>query len=188
MGSAIIHQGLRGRSCGTRASCLPSFPLAARRRGGCRSLSSALGCLVPPVLRSAKWDRSDSSWLGRLHVYVDGVKIGAAPVFRCLQSKVSPGSHSVRIRLWWMKSKPVTIEVNPGDSVRLEGIASVLDPVSVMPCVWELGCGVPNAEIALWLSGSPDLSSNCDNTSQRPRGAPVLTAGTECHHAPIDRH
>jgi hypothetical protein len=76
------------------------------------------------VLNGCRW--MGDPWLGRVHVYVDGVKIGVAPVFRCLQSKVSPGSHSVRIRLWWMKSKPVTIEVNPGDSVRLEGCASVL--------------------------------------------------------------
>jgi hypothetical protein len=75
------------------------------------------------VLNSCRW--MGDPWLGRLHVYVDGVKIGVAPMFRCLQSKVSPGSHSVHIRLWWMKSKPVTIEVNPGDSVRLEGSASV---------------------------------------------------------------
>jgi hypothetical protein len=75
------------------------------------------------VLNGCRW--MGDPWLGRLHVYVDGVKIGVAPVFRCLQSKVSPGSHSVHVRLWWMKSKPVAVEVNPGDSVRLEGSASV---------------------------------------------------------------
>lgn len=76
------------------------------------------------VLNGCRW--MGDPWFSRLHVYVDGAKIGVAPMFRCLQSKVSPGSHSVHIRLWWMKSKPVTVEVNPGDSVRLEGSSSVL--------------------------------------------------------------
>lgn len=93
------------------------------------------------VLNGCRW--MGDPCLGRVHVYVDGIKIGVAPVFRCLQSKVSPGSHSVRIRLWWMKSKPVTVEVNPGASVRLKGSASVLGSRFGHALRRGVDCGLP---------------------------------------------
>ncbi len=73
------------------------------------------------VLNGCRW--MGDPWLGRLHVYVDGAKVGIAPVFRCLESRISPGSHTVHIRLWWMKSAPVKVDLRPGSSVLFEGEA-----------------------------------------------------------------
>jgi hypothetical protein len=46
---------------------------------------------------------------------------GYAPLSCSLDVSVNPGSHEVRVRLWgWLRSKPLTVKVDPGATVRIE--------------------------------------------------------------------
>jgi hypothetical protein len=60
-------------------------------------------------------------WLGRYRVTVDGNTAGRLEVGGTLLIPCSPGSHSVRVRLWRVFWSPaLTIEAAPGDTVRLK--------------------------------------------------------------------
>lgn len=66
----------------------------------------------------------DRTWfgdpkLGAFAVYVDGCRVGVAPVLGEVVVPTGPGPHTVRVRQWWLASPPVDVVVEPGTSVRL---------------------------------------------------------------------
>jgi hypothetical protein len=68
----------------------------------------------------------DRTWmadpkLGAFTVYVDGRRVGVAPVLGELVVPINPGPHRVRIRQWWFRSPAVEVVVETGAAVRLRG-------------------------------------------------------------------
>jgi PEGA domain len=66
---------------------------------------------------------NDYQWIGDprvvgFTVYVNGRRAGVAPLGEALSAQVDPGTHVVRVRLWWFLSPRVTVSVNPGETVR----------------------------------------------------------------------
>lgn len=66
----------------------------------------------------------DRAWFGGpkrgcFVVYVDGNRVGVAPVMGEIASTVTPGTHSVRIRQWWYRSPRVKVDVGTDAVVRL---------------------------------------------------------------------
>jgi hypothetical protein len=58
---------------------------------------------------------------GKFHVYVDGAKVGVAPLSGSLQTPVDPGEHWVRVRLWWYRSPSLQVGLAAGETLRLQG-------------------------------------------------------------------
>jgi hypothetical protein len=52
-------------------------------------------------------------------VYLDGRRIGVAPVSGALTVQVGAGRHVVRVRLWYFLSSKLAVEAGPGQTVRL---------------------------------------------------------------------
>ena len=66
---------------------------------------------------------NDYQWIGDprvvgFTVYVNRRRAGVAPLGEALSAQVDPGTHVVRVRLWWFLSPRVTVSVNPGETVR----------------------------------------------------------------------
>ncbi len=66
--------------------------------------------------------RNDYMWigsprLGEFSIYVDGRYAGRAALGATEKIPVSPGTHTVRVRLWWYLSPRVTVEINSGSAV-----------------------------------------------------------------------
>ena len=60
--------------------------------------------------------------IARFHLYVDGKKVGSAqPHGGSCRANVAPGAHKARIRFWWYFSPSLTLDMVPGQSVRLTG-------------------------------------------------------------------
>jgi hypothetical protein len=62
-------------------------------------------------------------WIGNRQaagfaVYVDGKRVGVAPLGEALSQPVDPGPHVLRVRLWYFLSPRVTIDVKPGETAR----------------------------------------------------------------------
>jgi hypothetical protein len=57
--------------------------------------------------------------LGAFHVALDGTRAGVASPGQQLDIACIPGPHTVRIRQWWYRSKPVTVDLRAGEVLRL---------------------------------------------------------------------
>ncbi len=57
--------------------------------------------------------------LGAFHLYLDGKKAGIILPRQSLSVMARPGPHILRIRQWWFLSPVVSIEVAPGEKMRL---------------------------------------------------------------------
>jgi hypothetical protein len=77
----------------------------------------ATGTLV--VLQDRQWVGDPR--LGGFNVSVNGRRVGKAPVQGRLVVPVSPGPNTVRIRQWWFRSPPVTLDIASDATVRLRG-------------------------------------------------------------------
>ena len=67
--------------------------------------------------------RRPSSWkmfLRSVNVYIDGVRAGKVSNGRAVAFDVAAGTHAVDIRLQWIKTKPLEVEVGPGETVLVE--------------------------------------------------------------------
>jgi PEGA domain len=66
---------------------------------------------------------NDYQWIGNpraagFAVYVDGRRVGVAPIGKRLSVQVEPGLHLLRVRLWYFLSPRVTVDVKPGETAR----------------------------------------------------------------------
>ena len=52
-------------------------------------------------------------------VYLDGRRIGVAPLGEELAVQVDAGRHIVRVRLWYFLSPKLAVEARPGQTLRL---------------------------------------------------------------------
>jgi hypothetical protein len=57
--------------------------------------------------------------LGAFAIYVDGKWAGLAMLGDQLTVRLSPGQHTVRVRLWWYLSPTVTVTIAPAKTRRL---------------------------------------------------------------------
>lgn len=57
--------------------------------------------------------------LGAFHVALDGAGAGMAFPGQQLNVECAPGTHTVRIRQWWYRSRPVTVDLSPGERCHL---------------------------------------------------------------------
>jgi hypothetical protein len=67
---------------------------------------------------------NDYQWIGNPRaagfvVYLDGKQAGTAPLHQALNVQVEPGTHTVRVRLWYFLSPRTQVEVKAGQVVRL---------------------------------------------------------------------
>jgi hypothetical protein len=61
-----------------------------------------------------------SPGLGAFLVYVDGKRVGVAPLGGQFALRVDSGQHAVRVRLWWWYASPkVKLTFGPGETRRL---------------------------------------------------------------------
>jgi hypothetical protein len=66
---------------------------------------------------------NDYRWIGnpaaaRFTVYVDGKRAGVAPPGDTFSLQVVPGTHVVRVRLWYFLSPRVKLDLRPGETRR----------------------------------------------------------------------
>lgn len=60
-------------------------------------------------------------WIGnpaaaRLTVYLDGRRAGVAPFGQTFSQQAEPGTHVLRVRLWYFLSPPVKLDLRPGEA------------------------------------------------------------------------
>jgi hypothetical protein len=80
-------------------------------------LDAALGSERATIVVSNTQLWSGDQRLGAFYVTLDGLRAGVAfPGDRATIS-CAPGRHVVRIRQWWFKSDPVTVEVGPAQEL-----------------------------------------------------------------------
>jgi hypothetical protein len=60
------------------------------------------------VVNDYRWVGEPS--LGSFTVYLDGRRVGVAPLHGTLEVSVTPGAHLVRVRHWWFASKAIPVE------------------------------------------------------------------------------
>lgn len=66
---------------------------------------------------------NDCQWIGSpgaagFTVCLDGKRAGVAPLGETLSQQVQPGPHVLRVRLWYVLSPRVTVDVRPGNTRR----------------------------------------------------------------------
>ena len=66
--------------------------------------------------------RNDYMWigsprLGEFNIYVDGRYAGRVVLGATEKIPVSPGTHTVRVGLWWYLSPRVTVKVSSGSAI-----------------------------------------------------------------------
>jgi hypothetical protein len=66
---------------------------------------------------------NDYRWIGDpravgFAVYLDGRRVGVAPLGEALTEQVDPGMHVLRVRLWYFLSPRVAVDVKPGETLR----------------------------------------------------------------------
>ena len=66
---------------------------------------------------------NDYQWIGNpaaagFTVYVDGKRAGVAPLGDTFSQQVVPGTHVVRVRLWYFLSPRVKLDLRPGETRR----------------------------------------------------------------------
>lgn len=95
-------------------------------------MSFNAGNLVANTLREEKMPDRDncaivvrrpSSWkmfLRSVNVYIDGVRAGKLSNGQSVIFDVAAGTHTVDIRLQWIKTKPLEVEVGLGETVTVE--------------------------------------------------------------------
>jgi hypothetical protein len=64
---------------------------------------------------------NDYQWIGNpraagFAVYIDGRRVGVAPLGERLSVQVEPGSHVLRVRLWYFLSPHIAVDVKPGET------------------------------------------------------------------------
>ena len=59
-----------------------------------------------------------AAW-ARFHVRLDGHKAGFVPLHGSMTTSVMPGAHTVRVRLWWYRSREVEVTVTSGETMEL---------------------------------------------------------------------
>jgi hypothetical protein len=61
------------------------------------------------------WNLNPES--GEFIIYIDGRCAGRAALEATEEIPVAPGTHTVRVRLWWFFSHRMTVDVDPGSAV-----------------------------------------------------------------------
>jgi hypothetical protein len=66
---------------------------------------------------------NDYRWIGnpaaaRLTVYLDGRRTGVAPLGQTFSQQAEPGTHVLRVRLWYFLSPRVKLDLRPGETRR----------------------------------------------------------------------
>ena len=66
---------------------------------------------------------NDYQWIGNpaaagFTVYVDGKRAGVAPLGDTFSQPVEPGTHVLRVRLWYLLSPRVRVDLRPGETRR----------------------------------------------------------------------
>ena len=58
--------------------------------------------------------------LGKVTVSVDGARVGTLRPLEELRLSLSPGTHTMRLRRWWFRSRAVTTAVREGQRTRFK--------------------------------------------------------------------
>jgi len=82
--------------------------------------------IVKPSTDAAIAVFQDRDWYGDprwavFTVSVDRKRVGTVPLHDRVVVPVTSGEHTVRIRQWWYRSPPLTVEVEPGATLMLRG-------------------------------------------------------------------
>lgn len=104
------------------------------------------------VFQDRRWFGDPRS--GVFTVSVDGKRVGRVAVHSESAFPVAPGSHTVRIRTWWYRSLPVTVNVGSEAEARLR--ADILRTLSFLHRLAK-GVFTPGASLVL---ESPDIHSD----------------------------
>ncbi len=56
----------------------------------------------------------------RYKVLIDGVVVGKLALAQHLRAPVAPGRHSVQVKVYWMSSKPLVVDVAPGEVASID--------------------------------------------------------------------
>ncbi len=64
---------------------------------------------------------NDYRWIGNpgatgLTVYLDGRRTGVAPLGQTFSQQAEPGTHVLRVRLWYFLSPRVKLDLRPGET------------------------------------------------------------------------
>jgi hypothetical protein len=104
---------------------------------------------------------NDYQWIGNpraagFAVYVDGRRAGVAPLGDRLSVPVDPGTHVLRVRLWYFLSPHVKVDIQPGEVRRFSAdiprtqpwrrkIRGLVDPLHWLSLeeVGKLSCAAP---------------------------------------------
>lgn len=78
-----------------------------------------------PAVESTAWIvvANDYRWIGNpgaagFTVYLDGKRAGVAPLGLTFSQQAEPGTHVLRVRLWYFLSPRLTLDLRPGQTRR----------------------------------------------------------------------